>query len=75
MSNSTSRALVAGPILSLDESVEPLEPVSQPQKEHTRLDMLWEEHVQNSMRFVRYQKTAVLLLSWEKSDLDTSEEV
>jgi hypothetical protein len=75
MPNTTSHALPAGPVLSLNANVESLQPASPPQKEHARLDMLWEAHVQNSMSFIRYQKTAVLLLSWEKSDLDTSQEV
>jgi hypothetical protein len=40
------------------------------QTEQTRLDMLWEAEQKYSQPFVRYEKTAALLLYWSESDLD-----
>jgi ribosomal protein L11 methylase PrmA len=40
------------------------------QKEQMRLQSLWEQHVQNRMRFVHYKRTVVMTLSWKDSDLN-----
>jgi hypothetical protein len=43
--------------------------------EQTRLQMLWDRHMQNIAKYVRYTETAVLLISWEEGDLYTKPEV
>lgn len=31
---------------------------------------LWEDHIENRSKFINYKKTAVMMLSWEDSDLE-----
>jgi hypothetical protein len=45
------------------------------QAEQARLGMVWDENIDNISTNTKYRKTAVLLLSWKDSDLDTTEEV
>ena len=45
------------------------------QSEQNRLALIWGEFSKPAETFQRYKKTAVLMLYWEDSDLDTKPEV
>ncbi|KAF2432800.1 hypothetical protein EJ08DRAFT_658796 [Tothia fuscella] len=59
------------------ETIENLSsPVAQADAEHTRLQRLWDEHMQNRPKYrPPYQSTVVLLVSWASTELNTGPEV
>jgi hypothetical protein len=43
--------------------------------EHDRQSALWDRVMENKSLLFRYVRTVVLMISWEKSDFDTTSEV